>query len=87
MTPIARCFSGQYSFPGIYAFINTPARPEPVLLQFDQPFTGNFNDLEARNTCGTLQGMFHEGDQATVTGLIRDSDVNGINRPVLFLFN
>ena len=58
----------------------------PALLQFDDPFTGVFDDAAAQNTAGTLQGQHQDGDPAHLTGLILDRDVNGITRPVLFLF-
>ncbi len=85
--PVAQTYSGVIHFPGIYAFLNTPSCPTPALLQFDEPFTGNFDDLKAQNTRGTLQGTFSEGDTCELTGLICQRPVNGITIPVLFLFD
>ena len=77
-------FSGTYKFPGTFAFFDTPASTRPALLQFDNPPTGVFDDLTAQNTAGDLQGRFQDGEPGTVTGVILDRDVNGIDRPVLF---
>lgn len=84
--PVAACFNGTYHFPGPYAFFQTASCPVPALLQVDEPYTGQFDDSKAQYTCGVLQAIFHEGEQRIVTGLIGNCDVNGIFRPVLFLF-
>lgn len=83
--PIAQTFDGRFRFPGIFAFLEHPGFRN-ALLQFDDPFTGVFDDLTAQNTSGTLQGQHQDGDPAHLTGLIQDTYVNGIVRPVLFLF-
>jgi len=85
--PIAKPFTGRYRFPGIYAFIDRPGAAQPCMLQFDDPFTGTFDDLAAQNTCATLQKNFQDGDDANLTGLVRLRKVNGTMRPILFLFD
>ena len=85
--PAAQTYTGQIHFPDIYAFLDTQSSATPALLQFDEPFTGSFDDLKAQNTRGTLQGTFSEGDPCELTGLICDCPVNGMTTPVLFLFD
>ena len=85
--PTAKSFAGRYQFPGIYAFLDRPGIAEPWMLQFDSPFTGKFDDLAAQNTSTALQKRYQDGDEANLTGLVRVRNVNGIMRPVLFLFD
>jgi hypothetical protein len=77
-------FAGRYRFPGTFAFFDTPGIPRPALLQFDPTQTGVFDDLAAQNTSGDLQTRFQDGDPGSVTGVLLNSDVNGVTRPVLF---
>ena len=83
---MAECLTGTYHFPGIYAFFETPSSPTRALLQVDDPYTGRFDDARAQYTSAVLQGIHHEGEGDTVTGRIGNCDVNGMSRPVLFLF-
>jgi len=78
-------FTGRFHFSGNYAFLKRPHLPE-VLLQFDSPFTGDFNDLAAQNTSNALQAVHQEGDAANLTGLIQNAQVSGHDTQVLFLF-
>ena len=92
MMPIAQSnaqpYVGLYRFPvGPYAFLEQPGVPDPALLQFDDPFTGIFDDLAAQNTRGALQAQYQDRDPANLSGLIQQVDVTGVPMPVLFLFN
>lgn len=82
--PATGILSGWYTFPGAFAFLATPASLQPVLLQFDVPFTGQFNAGAAAQTKQNLQARFQEGDSGQVTGVLQDRDVEGMVRPVLF---
>lgn len=84
--PQSQPFTGRFRFPGIFAFLERPGCPSAI-LQFDDPFTGIFKDLAARNTCNSLQASHQDGDDADLTGLIVQCQVSGQDTPVLFLFN
>jgi len=85
--PMAQPFTGVFRFPGIFAFLEQAGVPDDALLQSDDPFTGVFDDVEARVTCNALRARHQDGDRADLTGQIRTCQVNGRNVPVLFLFN
>jgi hypothetical protein len=84
--PVAQEFRGRFRFPGTYAFLEMPSH-DFALLQFDDPYTGKFDKLEAENTCNTLKAAHQDGDPAILTGAMVNCDVNGRPTPVLFLFD
>lgn len=78
-------YDGTYSFPGQYAYLVRNGSPDAI-LQFDDPYTGAFNQGAADATCTELQRYHHDGDRAHLPGLIKTVDVNGRPSPVLFIF-
>jgi hypothetical protein len=84
--PASQAFMGKFRFPGTFAFLQRADNPD-ALLQFDDPFTGVFSDLTARNTNNVLQAQHQSGDQADLSGLILTRQVSGRDTPVLFLFD
>jgi hypothetical protein len=84
-TPAQR-FTGVFRFPGTYAFLDKFNIADYALLQADDPFTGQFNELAAENTCIVLQRTHQDGDPAILSGAIVTCSVQGRPTPVLFLF-
>jgi hypothetical protein len=82
--PAPDSHEGQYQFPGIFAFFDTPDASKPCLLQHDPQQSLAFDDQTAQNSCTDLEGNFNDGQPGTVTGTIAIRDVNGVTRPVLF---
>ncbi len=85
--PAAQQFTGVFRFPGTYAFLEKFNIADYALLQFDDLFTGNFDETKAENTCIELKKNHQDGDPAILTGAIVTCDVNGRHTPVLFLFD
>jgi hypothetical protein len=79
-------FIGVFRFPGEFAFLERRNIAKNALLQQDDPFTGQFNETTAANTCITLKRTHQDGDPATLSGTILTCDVEGRPTPVLFLF-
>ena len=84
---VAQSFTGTLQFPGTFAFLEKFNIPDWALLQEDDPFTGIFDELTAKNTCINLQSEHQSGDTETVSGKIVTCDVDGRETPVLFLFD
>ena len=87
MPTASQPFTGKFRFPGTYAFLEKYNIADYALLQFDEPFTGNFDETTAENTCTALQARHQNGDRAELTGKIATCDVFGRPTPVLFLFD
>lgn len=87
MSTMPKTFTGIFRFPGTFAFLEKYNIADYALLQEDDPFTGQFNELVAENTCIALQSEHQDGDPATLSGAIVTCDVEGRPTPVLFLFS
>jgi hypothetical protein len=85
--PPSQNFTGLYKFPGKFAFLEKYNIPDYALLQEDDPFTGQFDEVEAENTCNSLGARHQDGDPATLKGKIVTCDVDGRQTPVLFMFD
>lgn len=86
MATAPQIFTGTFRFPGEFAFLERNNIADFALLQADDPFTGQFNETAAANTCITLTRTHQDGDPARLSGAIVTCDIQGRPTPVLFLF-
>lgn len=85
--PVPGKFGGVFHFPGTYAYLEQGGVVDFALLQFDDPFTGIFDEQNALDTCTTLSGTHREGDRAQLSGKLGMGNVDGEQKQILFMFD